>query len=103
MPSINGQKWTPTDGGIDPEVKDEAAFVYAFPNTSIEYVMTQTPIPLGWMRAVNALQVAFAAESSMDELAAAAGKDPLELRWQLVSADQNLNGWQTARIRRVGH
>src|SRR5207245_10910367 len=83
MPSINGQKGTPTDGGIDPEVKDEASFVYAVPNASIEYVMTQTPVPLGLMRSVNALQVAFAAESLMDELAAAAGEVPLELRLHL--------------------
>jgi len=101
MPSINGQKGTPTDGGIDPEVKDEASFVYAFPNASIEYVMTQTPIPLGWMRSVNALQVAFAAESFIDELALAGGKDPLELRLHLLAQDQNLNGWQTLRMRGV--
>ena len=101
MPSINGQKGSPTDGGIDPEVKDEASFVYAFPNVSVEYVMTQTPIPLGWMRSVNALQVAFAAESFIDELAAAGGKDPLELRLHLLAQDQNLNGWQTARMRNV--
>ena len=101
MPSINGQKGTPTEGGIDPEVKDEASFVYAFPNASIEYVMTPTPIPLGWMRSVNALQVAFAAESFMDGVAVAGGKDPLDLRLHLLSGDQNLNGWQTARMRGV--
>src|SRR4029077_12691298 len=57
--------------------------------------------PLGWMRSVNALQVAFAAESFMDELALAGGKDPLELRLHLLSGDQNLKGWQTARMRGV--
>src|SRR5436305_15224946 len=70
MPSINGQKGTPTDGGIDPEVKDEASFVYGFPYASIECVMTQIAIPLGWMRSVNALQVAYAADSVMGDGAA---------------------------------
>src|SRR5438046_9056639 len=37
----------------------------------------------------------------MDERVAAVGKDTLELRLHLVSADQNLNGWQTARMRGV--
>ena len=101
MPSINVQKGFPAEGGIDAEVKEEASFVYSFPNASVEYVMTETPVPLGWMRAVNALQVAFASESFIDEIAAAGGKDPLELRLRLLSADGSLNGWHTERMRGV--
>lgn len=101
MPSINIQKGYPAEDGIDSEVKDEASFVYAVPNTLIDYVMTETPVPLGWMRSVNALQVAFATESFLDELAAAGGKDPLALRLHLLARDENLNGWQTARMRGV--
>jgi isoquinoline 1-oxidoreductase beta subunit len=65
----------------------------------VDYVMTETPVPLGWMRSVNALQVAFASESFLDELAVAGHKDPLELRLKLLAKDENLNGWQTARMR----
>lgn len=101
MPSINIQKGFPADNGTDAEVKDEASFTYAFPNAVIDYVMTETPVPLGWMRSVNALQVGFAAESFLDELAHAGGKDPLALRLHLLAKDENLNGWQTARIRGV--
>jgi isoquinoline 1-oxidoreductase beta subunit len=101
MPSINGQKGFPTDGGIDSELKDESSFIYAFPNAVIDYVMTETPIPLGWMRSVNALQAGFASESFMDELATAAGKDPLEFRLHMLAKDETLNGWQTARMRGV--
>ena len=101
MPSINGQKGFPTDGGIDSELKDESSFVYAFPNAVVDYVMTQTPVPLGWMRSVNALQSGFASECFMDELAAAAGKDPLEFRLHMLANDETLNGWQTARMRGV--
>jgi isoquinoline 1-oxidoreductase beta subunit len=101
MPGINVQKGTPAQDGTDPEIKDEASFVYAFPHALVDHVMTETPVPLGWMRSVNALQVAFASESFMDELAVASGKDPLELRLRLLAQDENLNGWQTARMRRV--
>jgi isoquinoline 1-oxidoreductase subunit beta len=95
------QKGTPAQDGTDPEIKDEASFVYAFPHAVVDHVMTETPVPLGWMRSVNALQVAFASESFMDELAVASGKDPLELRLRLLAKDENLNGWQTARMRAV--
>jgi isoquinoline 1-oxidoreductase subunit beta len=101
MPGINVQKGTPAQDGTDPEIKDEASFVYAFPHAVVDHVMTETPVPLGWMRSVNALQVAFASESFMDELALASGKDPLELRLRLLAKDENLNGWQTARMRGV--
>ena len=101
MPSINIQKGFPPEDGTDSEVKEEASFVYSFPNTAIEYVMTETPVPLGWMRSVNALQVGFASESFLDELAVAGGKDPLELRLHLLSKDGDLNGWQSARMRGV--
>ena len=101
MPSINVQKGFPADNGVDSEVKDEASFVYDIPNVLVDHVMTETKVPLGWMRSVNALQVAFAAESFMDELAVAAHKDPLEYRLHLLAKDQNLDGWDTARMRGV--
>src|SRR5262249_24067945 len=68
-----------------------------FPNVLIDYVMTETPVPLGWMRSVNALQVAFAAESFMNELAVAAGKDPLEVRVHLLSKGERKRPWGAAR------
>jgi isoquinoline 1-oxidoreductase subunit beta len=104
-PSITGQKGQPTPGNVDPDLPDEAGPVYGIPNYSIEYVMTQTPVPLGWMRSVYALQAAFALESFIDELAVAAGKDPLEYRLHLLSKDQDLQyfttTWRTSRMRGV--
>jgi isoquinoline 1-oxidoreductase subunit beta len=103
--SINGQKGTALEGGVDPDLKDEAALVYSLPNSSLEYVVTETPVPLGWMRSVYALQVAFASESFMDELAVAAGKDPLEYRLHLLAKDEGIKffdtTWHTARMRGV--
>jgi isoquinoline 1-oxidoreductase subunit beta len=102
-PSISAQKGTPGDGGIDPDLKDEAGLVYPFPNTLLEYVDTQTPVPLGWMRSVYALQAGFASESFVDELATAARKDPLEYRLHLLAKDEDIKyfdtTWRTARMR----
>ncbi len=104
-PSISGQKGQPTPGNVDPDLPDEAGPVYALPNYSLEYVMTETPVPLGWMRSVYALQAGFALESFIDELAVAAGKDPLHYRLHLLAKDQDLQyfttTWHTARMRGV--
>ena len=104
-PSISGQKGQPTPNNVDPDLPDEAGPVYGIPNYSIQYLMTQTPVPLGWMRSVYALQAAFALESFIDELAVAAGKDPLKYRLQLLAKDQDLTyfstTWHTARMRGV--
>jgi isoquinoline 1-oxidoreductase subunit beta len=104
-PSINGQKGSPGEGGVDPDLKDEAALVYGLANASLEYVDSQTPVPLGWMRSVYALQVAFASESFIDELAASSGRDPLEYRLHLLKEDEDIRffdtTWHTARMRGV--
>jgi isoquinoline 1-oxidoreductase beta subunit len=104
-PSISGQKGQPGPNGVDPDLPDEAGFVYALPNVSLEYVPAETAVPLGWMRSVYALQAGFASESFIDELAAAAGKDPLEYRLHMLGKDQSIQyfdtTWRTARMRGV--
>jgi isoquinoline 1-oxidoreductase beta subunit len=104
-PSISGQKGQPVPNGVDPDLPDEAGPVYGIPNYAIEYVLTETPVPLGWMRSVYALQAGFALESFIDELAVAAGKDPLQYRLHLLAKDQDLayftTTWHTARMRAV--
>ena len=104
-PSISGQKGQPVPGGVDPDLPDEAAFVYGLENVSIESVIAETAVPLGWMRSVYALQAGFASESFIDELAAAAGKDPLEYRLHMLAKDQDIQyfttKWHTARMRGV--
>jgi CO/xanthine dehydrogenase Mo-binding subunit len=104
-PSISGQKGQPTPNGVDPDLPDEAGPVYGLSNYSIDYVMADTPVPLGWMRSVYALQTAFALESFIDELALGAGKDPLKYRLAMLAKDQDLQyfttTWHTARMRAV--
>ena len=104
-PSINGQKGSQPVKGVDADFPDEASFLYPIPNVSLEYVPTETPVPLGWMRSVYALQMAFASESFIDELAAASGKDPLAYRLHLLAKDSDIQyfdaTWHTARLRAV--
>jgi isoquinoline 1-oxidoreductase beta subunit len=104
-PSISGQKGQPTPNGVDPDLPDEAGPVYGLANYSIDYVLAETPVPLGWMRSVYALQAAFALESFVDELAVAVGKDPLQYRLSMLAKDQDLQyfstTWHTARMRAV--
>jgi len=104
-PSINGQKGAQPVNGVDADFPDETSFGYPIPNVLLDYLDTETPVPLGWMRSVYALQMGFASESFIDELAEAAGKDPLEYRLHLLSTDQDIKFfdavWRTQRMRNV--
>jgi len=104
-PSINLQHGTPLDDGVDPDLKDEASLIYSVPNALVEFVRTESPVPIAFMRSVYALDTAFASESFVDELAAAAHKDPLEYRLQMLAKDEEIKFfqtvWNTARMRGV--
>jgi isoquinoline 1-oxidoreductase beta subunit len=53
---------------------------YSIPNHRVDYVMVNLPIPVGFWRSVGFSVNALAVESFMDELAHAAGKDPVQFR-----------------------
>jgi isoquinoline 1-oxidoreductase beta subunit len=55
---------------------------YEIPNLSVEFLMSSLPIPCGVWRSVQNGPNAFVIECFIDELARAAGKDPLEFRLQ---------------------
>ncbi len=63
----------------------DSALGYTFPNASIEYAMRNTHVPVGPWRGVNTNQNGVYMECFMDEVARAAGKDPLEFRRALMS------------------
>jgi isoquinoline 1-oxidoreductase beta subunit len=63
-----------------------AEFGYmAIPNLLIDHAMRNTHVPVGFWRGVNHNQNAVYVECFIDEVAAAAGKDPLEFRRTLLS------------------
>jgi isoquinoline 1-oxidoreductase beta subunit len=57
---------------------------YRVPNRRCEYVNVSAAIPRGAWRSVSNTFTAFAVESFIDELAAAAGKDPYQYRRDLI-------------------
>jgi isoquinoline 1-oxidoreductase beta subunit len=63
----------------------DAQFGYTVPNLSIEYAMRNTHVPVGPWRGVNTNQNSVYLECFMDEVARAAGKDPLEFRRALLA------------------
>jgi isoquinoline 1-oxidoreductase beta subunit len=58
---------------------------YSVPNLLIDHAMRNTHVPPGFWRGVNINQNAIFLECFMDELAHAAGQDPLEFRRTLMS------------------
>jgi isoquinoline 1-oxidoreductase beta subunit len=68
------------------EALDGAADLeYGIPHLRVDYSPVKTPVPVGWWRSVFASQNCFANETFLDEVARAAGRDPLELRRELLS------------------
>ena len=68
-------------GGVDPDAVSGARDMpYDLPNHLVEYVMVDLPVPVGFWRSVGFSTNAFIVESAMDELAHAAGKDPVRFR-----------------------
>ncbi|HET7295745.1 MAG TPA: xanthine dehydrogenase family protein molybdopterin-binding subunit, partial [Gemmatimonadales bacterium] len=71
--------------GLDEEaVEGAVAMPYAVPNVHVDYVLTDTGIPVGFWRSVNNSFNAFAVETFIDELAHAARKDPYAYRRDLL-------------------
>jgi isoquinoline 1-oxidoreductase beta subunit len=79
-------------GGHPDVVEGAIGMPYAAGAVLIEAAMPEIGLPLGWWRSVYSSQNAFAEECFLDELAAAAGKDPLAFRLELLPADNRLRG-----------
>ena len=62
----------------------ESQLGYTVPNLKVEYAMRNTHVPVGPWRGVNTNQNAIYLECFMDEVAKAAGKDPLAFRRNLI-------------------
>ena len=67
------------------EKPGDAQLGYTVPNLLIEYAMRNTHVPVGPWRGVNTNQNAVYIECFIDEVARAAGTDPLEFRRALMS------------------
>jgi isoquinoline 1-oxidoreductase subunit beta len=75
------------DGKEKPEASEfaTAAFIpYETPNFRVEYALAHSGVPRAWWRSVEHSSSGFVVETFVDELAAAAGADPLKFRLQVI-------------------
>jgi isoquinoline 1-oxidoreductase beta subunit len=82
-------KGSPFEGmiqnGIDPTSVEGASNIpYAIPNLRVDLTTTDVGVPVLWWRAVGSTHTAYAVETFLDEVAEAAGKDPVEFRLALL-------------------
>jgi isoquinoline 1-oxidoreductase subunit beta len=84
--------WSPK-GKETPEKSEfaTAAFIpYQTPNYRVEYTLAESGVPRAWWRSVEHSTSGFVVECFVDELAAAAGADPLEFRMRSIGADRKI-------------
>lgn len=78
---------------------------YDIPSIETSYVQVDTPVPIGPWRAVFSPSSTFARESFFDELAAAAGKDPIQFRLDHLGGAEKLTAGELTidrpRLRRL--
>ena len=80
-PSLLGQRGATLGANGDSQGSEASHDLpYTFGSRLVEWVSHTAPIPVGFWRSVGASINTFAVESMIDELAAAAGQDPLQFR-----------------------
>jgi isoquinoline 1-oxidoreductase beta subunit len=87
--------------GLWPQPGD-AQIGYTVPNLRTEYAMRNTHVPVGPWRGVNTNQNGLYLECFMDEVARAAGKDPLEFRRALMKNHPKHLGVLNAAAEKAG-
>jgi isoquinoline 1-oxidoreductase beta subunit len=73
-------------------VEGVADVLYAIPHMLVDYHAVEAGIPVSYWRSVGYSQNTFFAESFLDEMAAAGGKDPVEVRRRLLSKSPRMLG-----------
>ncbi len=79
-PSITARMFPPVKGVDDSVIEAAVNNLYDVPNLSVSYSRQEIGVDVGYMRSVSHAPNCFVIESFMDELAAAAGKNPLDFR-----------------------
>jgi isoquinoline 1-oxidoreductase beta subunit len=74
------------ENGVDfISVDGSATLPYAIPNIRVEYIESDPGVPYGFWRSVGASVQGYVVEAFIDELAAAANKDPYQFRRDLLA------------------
>jgi isoquinoline 1-oxidoreductase subunit beta len=70
---------------VDPtSVEGASNLPYAVPNIRVDLVTTKVQVPVLWWRSVGSTHTAYSTEVFIDQLAQAAGRDPVEFRRRLL-------------------
>lgn len=98
-----GRRFDPAEQGEIEPFDYPAEFV---PNLRYEYSAAESLVPRGQWRAVEPSSNVFVQQSFVDELARAAGRDPLEFQLSLLGEDRDVpwyggRSWPSGRLRRV--
>jgi isoquinoline 1-oxidoreductase beta subunit len=89
--------------GIDgTSVEGAAELPYAIPSRRVELHSPKLGVPVLWWRSVGHSHTAFVVESVLDELAAAAGQDPLAFRRRLLAGHPRHLGVLELSARKAG-
>jgi len=71
--------------GVDPtSVEGAANLPYALSNMDVGLTTLEVGVPVLWWRSVGSTHTAYSTETFLDEVATAAGRDPLALRLELL-------------------
>ncbi|HWB92907.1 MAG TPA: molybdopterin cofactor-binding domain-containing protein [Puia sp.] len=90
---------TKIDGTMTEGIDKQA---YEIPNTKNAFVLADIHIPMQYWRSVTSSTLAFAHECFIDELAVAAGKDPLSFRLDMLTKDSDTKRMLT-KLRELSH
>ena len=72
--------------GIDQtSVEGATTLPYAIPNLTVDLHTTDVKVPVLWWRAVGSTHTAYSTEVFIDELAEAAGRDPVDYRLEMLA------------------
>lgn len=103
MDSILEPLGVPLKGGLDAVSMDTVInTAYAIPNLHAQYVNPKSGVPAGSLRAPGANWNNFVMESFIDELAHAAGKDPLQFRLALLEKNPRAQNVLRTAARNAG-
>lgn len=79
--------------GVDESaVEGLSTLKYDVPNFYVDYVLTEIGIPVGFWRSVGCSHNGYFAECFVDEMAKAAGRDPVEFRRAMLQTDRRQRG-----------
>jgi isoquinoline 1-oxidoreductase subunit beta len=83
-PSITARMFPPVKGVDDSVIEYAINYPYDVPNVAVTYSRQEIGVDVGYMRSVSHAPNCFVIESFMDEMAAAAAKDPFDFRIELL-------------------